>query len=136
MTDLWRRCLERLEAEFSVEDLHTWLAPLQATEDAEGLRVLAPNAYTLDVVRERFQPRIAAVLQHLNGAPVTLRFDVGTLNRPTANPRKPAHNGAAARVGRGANESDSFESNLDPNYTFDLFRISMDIDAVNQYLTG
>ena len=121
MTDLWRRCLERLEGEFSVEDLHTWLAPLQATEDAEGLRVLAPNAYTLDVVRERFQPRIAAVLQHLNGAPVTLRFDIGTLNRPTANPRKPAHNGAAARVGRGGNESDSFESNLDPNYTFDLF---------------
>ena len=53
MTDLWRRCLERLEGEFSVEDLHTWLAPLQATEDAEGLRVLAPNAYTLDVVRAR-----------------------------------------------------------------------------------
>jgi chromosomal replication initiator protein len=120
MIDLWRRCLERLEGEFSVEDLHTWLAPLQATEDAEGLRVLAPNEYTLDVVRERFQPRIAAVLQHLRGAPVALRFDVGTVNRAPAPPaRKPVHNGAPARTGRG--EGDSFESNLDPNYTFDLF---------------
>ena len=32
MNDLWRRCLARLEAEFSAEDLHTYLAPLQARE--------------------------------------------------------------------------------------------------------
>ncbi|WP_347259377.1 chromosomal replication initiator protein DnaA [Rudaea sp.] len=120
MTDLWRRCLERLEGEFSVEDLHTWLAPLQATEDAEGLRVLAPNAYTLDVVRERFQPRIEAVLQYLNGAPVALRLDVGTLSRATAGPRKPAPNGASAKTAR-RQEQEPSEANLDPHYTFELF---------------
>ncbi len=126
MTDLWRRCLERLEGEFSVEDLHTWLAPLQATEDEGSLRVLAPNAYTLDVVRERFQPRIAAVLQHLNGgAPVTLRFEVGTISKtPAAAPataRKPAMNGQHARGPHRVAEPDPFESNLDPHYTFELF---------------
>ena len=29
--DAWPRCLERLEAEFPAEDVHTWLKPLQAT---------------------------------------------------------------------------------------------------------
>jgi len=125
MTDLWRRCLERLEGEFSVEDLHTWLAPLQATEDEGSLRVFAPNAYTLDVVRERFQPRIAAVLQHLNGgAPVALRFEVGTINKAppaVAATRKPAPNGQHARGSHRVAEPDPFESNIDPHYTFELF---------------
>ena len=121
MTDLWRRCLERLEGEFSVEDLHTWLAPLQATEDENGLRLLAPNAYTLDIVRERFQLRIAAVLQHLNGGPVPLRFEVGTVSKaPAAAPRKIAPNGAHTRGGKNG-ETDPFESNVDPHYTFESF---------------
>ncbi len=80
MSDLWRRCLERLEGDFSVEEMHTYLKPLQPVEDAEGLRLLAPNEYTLDFVRAEFLPRINAVLQHLQGAPVKLRLEVGTLN--------------------------------------------------------
>ncbi|MBS0589362.1 MAG: chromosomal replication initiator protein DnaA [Proteobacteria bacterium] len=121
MTDLWRRCLERLEGEFSVEDLHTWLAPLQASDVEGGLCVLAPNAYTLDVVRERFQSRIAEVLAHLHGAPVTLRFDVGTLAKTTVSSgRKTSRPGSPARA-PAVSEGEVPESNLDPHYTFDLF---------------
>ena len=54
MSELWRRCLERLEGELSAEDMHTYLMPLQASEDDDGLRLLAPNAYTLDFVRAEF----------------------------------------------------------------------------------
>jgi chromosomal replication initiator protein len=120
MTDLWRRCLERLEGEFSVEDLHTWLAPLQAVEEDSGLRVLAPNAYTLDVVRERFAPRIEAVAAHLNAAPVKLRFEVGTLNKSPAGSTRKSPNGAQAKTAK-SQESESFEANLDPHYTFETF---------------
>lgn len=61
MSDLWRRCLERLEGELSAEDLHTWLMPLQARDDTMGLQLFAPNPYTLDTVRERYLPRIEAI---------------------------------------------------------------------------
>ena len=54
MSDLWRRCLERLEGELSAEDVHTWLMPLQAREDVFGLHLYAPNPYSLDTVREQF----------------------------------------------------------------------------------
>src|SRR5258706_7477182 len=81
MSELWRRCLERLEGELSVEDMHTYLMPLQAVEDAEGLRLLAPNAYTLDFVRAEFLPRIGAVVNHLSGSPLRVRIELRTLNQ-------------------------------------------------------
>jgi len=112
MSDIWRRCLERLEGEFSVEDMHTYLMPLQVSEDSEGLRLLAPNAYTLDFVKAEFLSRIERVLNHLNGAPLKLRLEVGAL----AN-RRPDKVGAKAALGDMA----EFEHNLDPHYTFDSF---------------
>ena len=79
MSELWRRCLDRLETELSPEDMHTYLMPLQASEDADGLRLLAPNTYTLDFVKTEFWPRIGEVLEHLHGGPIRVRLDVGTL---------------------------------------------------------
>jgi chromosomal replication initiator protein len=115
MSDLWRRCLERLESEFSVEDMHTYLKPLQVTQDDEGLRLLAPNEYTLDSLRSEFLPRIHAVLTHLNGAPVKLRLEVGS-----AKSRKAPRSGKTPAPAAVASIGD-FDSNLDPHYTFDAF---------------
>ena len=113
MSELWRRCLERLEGELGVEELHTYLMPLQAVEDAEGLRLLAPNAYTLEYVRSEFLTRITGVLDRLHGSPVRLRLEVGTLN---SNRRPERVAGKAGGV-----EVPEFEHNLDPHYTFDAF---------------
>ena len=113
MSDLWRRCLERLEGDFSVEDMHTYLKPLQVMQEADSLRLFAPNEYTLDVVRAEFLPRIAVVLEHLNGAPLKLRLEVGTLA-----PRRIAR--ATAAANHPADSADH-EPNLDPHYTFDAF---------------
>jgi len=113
MSELWRRCLERLEGELGVEDLHTYLMPLQAVEDADGLRLLAPNGYTLEYVRTEFLARITAVLDRLHGGPVRLRLEVGTLNNSRRSERV---------VGKSAGaEAAEFEHNLDPHYTFDAF---------------
>ena len=112
MSDIWRRCLERLEGEFSVEDMHTYLMPLQAVEDSEGLRLLAPNAYTLDFVRTEFLPRITATVEHLSGAPMRVRCEVGAL--AGRKPDRPASRSLLP-------EAQEFEHNLDPHYTFDSF---------------
>jgi len=113
MSELWRRCLERLEGELGVEDMHTYLMPLQAVEDADGLRLLAPNGYTLEYVRTEFLARITAVLDRLHGGPVRLRLEVGTLNNSRRSERV---------VGKSAGaEAAEFEHNLDPHYTFDAF---------------
>jgi len=112
MSELWRRCLERLETEFGPEDVHTYLKPLQASEGTQGLRLFAPNAYTLDTVRERFLARIRAVIEYQNRAPVDIALEVGSL----AAERKAAPARALRRKPAAA-----AEHNLDPNYTFETF---------------
>jgi chromosomal replication initiator protein len=113
MSELWRRCLERLESDLSVEDMHTYLRPLQVSEDDEGLRLFAPNGYTLDIVRAEFLPRIGTMLHHLNGSPVRVKLEVGALAQ-----RKFTRTTTAPIVVSDAAE---FDHNLDPHYTFDSF---------------
>ncbi|HEX7817719.1 chromosomal replication initiator protein DnaA [Dyella sp.] len=124
MSDLWRRCLERLEGELSAEDLHTWLMPLQARDDASGLQLFAPNPYTLDTVRERYLPRIKAMLTQLTGHELEVRLEVGSSSPRT--PAKPASSpSTAARPAPAPTEAAApapvFHHNLDPHYTFETF---------------
>ncbi|RDS81494.1 chromosomal replication initiator protein DnaA [Dyella psychrodurans] len=119
MSDLWRRCLERLEGELSAEDLHTWLMPLQARDDADGLQLYAPNPYTLDAVRERYLVRIEAVLTLLTGHSMPVRLEVGSSAVATNGHRPAAAPGRAAVTPEAT--AASFTHNLDPHYTFETF---------------
>ena len=115
MNDLWRRCLARLEAEFSAEDVHTYLAPLQARESDAGLTLWAPNAYTLQIVRDSYLPQVRRVLDHLAGHSVPVHLQVGAASNGTER--------AGERVPRSpkAGERRAPEANLDPQYTFESF---------------
>jgi chromosomal replication initiator protein len=117
LMDAWPRCLERLEAEFPAEDVHTWLKPLQATWRDDATVLYAPNAFVRDEVRTRYLARIRELLGHFAGTPeVTL--EIGSLPRAQnaatmASP--PASTGFAPRSG------EAFVGNLDAHYTFDNF---------------
>lgn len=115
MSELWRRCLERLESEVSPQELHTWLAPMQAREDAEGLRLFAPNAYAREMVDSQFMDRIAVVLEHLAGKRIAVKLDVGS-SRVVVESGK-----AAPTASPGKEAAEVFEHHLDPHYTFDSF---------------
>ena len=62
---LWQKCLERLEGELSAQQFNTWIRPLQAVQEGNGLRLLAPNRFVLDWVRDRFMQRINELAQQL-----------------------------------------------------------------------
>ena len=114
MSELWGRCIERLETEFGAEDVQTYLKPLQARESEEGLRLLAPNDYTLEVVRERFLARIRAVIEYQHGSAISINLGVGTLGS-----RKPAAKKTVVAAKPGERPGDAH--NLDPSYTFESF---------------
>jgi chromosomal replication initiator protein len=118
MSDQWRRCLERLEGIVSAEDLHTWLMPLQARDETEGLQLFAPNSYTLDTVKERYLSLIGEVLSQQAGRVVNVRIDVGSNTARATAPVKPA---ASARPRTAEPVAPSFNHNLDPHYTFETF---------------
>jgi len=118
MSDLWRRCLERLEGIVSAEDLHTWLMPLQARDEAGGLQLFAPNSYTLDTVKERYLSLIGEVLNQLAGRAIAVRIDVGS---NTARPVAAAKPVAPPRTKAAEPAAPTFHHNLDPHYTFETF---------------
>ncbi|HET7931241.1 MAG TPA: chromosomal replication initiator protein DnaA [Rhodanobacteraceae bacterium] len=110
MSNLWQRCLARLEGEIEPGVLHTWLQPLQARDEDGTLRLFAPNTYTLEFVRSAYLARIEGALSDIAGHPIPLRIEVGSIS----NNGKPASVAAvpAASV---------ISHNLDPHYTFDNF---------------
>ncbi len=119
MSTLWERVLARLETEYSEQDVLTWLRPLQVQQEGDLVRLLAPNGFVLDVIQERFRDRIESVLAHLAGAPVEVRFEVGSSKRAAT--MRSGQGDAEARAGQEPVVAVDFDSHLDPSYTFDNF---------------
>jgi chromosomal replication initiator protein len=115
MDAAWPRCLERLEAELPVDEVHTWLRPLQAEAHADGLTLYAPNAFVVDRVREHYLARIRELMAHFVGGPAPVAVAVGSIKRSEPAPA-PTAGGS-----RPATPPVEFAGNLDSHYTFDNF---------------
>lgn len=116
--EAWPRCLERLEAEYPVEDVHTWLKPLQATRRDDVTVLYAPNAFVVEHVRERYLARIRELLSYFAGS-AEVQLEIGALPRVPA----PIASSEAIPVRGGAEpaRNEPFEGNLDAHYTFENF---------------
>ncbi len=70
MHNFWPTCLSRFEQELSVQQFNTWIKPLQTEliETAPGnhaIRVLAPNKFVQQWVKERFFNKIESIAAEL-----------------------------------------------------------------------
>jgi len=111
--------MQRLEAELSAEDVHTWLKPLQADAEDERLTLYAPNAFVIDEVRARHLDRIQQLADHFAGVPVQVRLQVGAMPRaPSVGSNVQA---GAASLQAAQHAGPAFVSALDPHYTFENF---------------
>lgn len=122
--EAWPRCLERLEAEFPVEDVHTWLKPLQAAQRDSKTVLYAPNAFVVEHVRERYLARIRELLSYFAGSE-DVSLEVGSLPRSPAStqPLPLETTTSAVRQTPAAVTApvEPFQGNLDTHYTFDNF---------------
>ncbi|MEM7611988.1 MAG: chromosomal replication initiator protein DnaA [Pseudomonadota bacterium] len=116
-TTLWLRCLRRLKSEVPEQQYNTWLRPLQAEQEGDRLKLLAPNRFVVDWLNGQFMTRIRAIAEEVHGAPMDVEASVGSVAdqpqaaaaaRPSATPAKPA--GIPMP-----------ESRLMPNFTFASF---------------
>ena len=60
--ELWNLCLRHLEAEVTEQQFNTWIRPLQAAGDDGQLRLLAPNKFVVEWVRQNLLPRIVELV--------------------------------------------------------------------------
>ena len=70
MENFWPTCLNRFEQELSAQQFNTWIKPLQAeliktTLGDNALRILAPNKFVQQWVKERFLAKIEIIAAEL-----------------------------------------------------------------------
>jgi len=70
----WQQCLDAFRQELTPQQFNTWIAPLAVEASGAGYRVVAPNRFVLQWVKERFAGRICELATDAAGArlPVTL----------------------------------------------------------------
>ena len=106
---LWNQCLQALELKLTEREFNTWIRPLQAEQTDRGLRLLAPNRFVIDWVRQNGLPHIVSVTGGLR-----VELQVGSRRPPLkaqAIADAPIRRPTASMPG----------SRLDPNFTFDNF---------------
>jgi len=118
---LWTQCLRRLEAELPEQQFNTWIRPLQAVEERERLRLLAPNRYVVDWVNRNCAGRIGEMVEEFVPPPVPqIVVEIGS--------RASLEEEAPAAVARGpdprarrATPLPPIGGRLNPDFTFTNF---------------
>jgi chromosomal replication initiator protein len=113
MTTVWTECRSQLEKELSRQQYSTWIQPLREEAGAAGeLRLLAPNRFVMQWVRDRFAARIESLATQAAGNQVRLLIDllpadgVPATPRPANGSHRPAARPVPARASVGPREAE------------------------------
>ncbi|HUO79173.1 MAG TPA: chromosomal replication initiator protein DnaA [Steroidobacteraceae bacterium] len=116
---LWNRCLRQLEAEVPEQLFNVWVRPLQAVEDDGVLRLLAPNRFVVEWIRQNLYDRIGELLRSNGEAANAPQVLVEVGSRPADAPAVPAPPAAGSRPARAAPVVSG--GRINPDFTFDTF---------------
>jgi len=72
----WQRCLDAFRDELTPQQFNTWIRPLAVAAEDGGYRVLAPNRFVLQWVKERFARRIEQLAEAAEGRPISILLGV------------------------------------------------------------
>ncbi|MBU2572192.1 MAG: chromosomal replication initiator protein DnaA [Gammaproteobacteria bacterium] len=86
MSVLWNNCLAKLENEISSSEFSTWIRPLQAIETDGQIKLLAPNRFVLDWVKEHHFAKLEEAIQQFSNGSLSLQLDIGSKKAMPAPP--------------------------------------------------
>jgi chromosomal replication initiator protein len=121
MDSFWDLCQERFRANLTQQQFSTWIKPLVFDDAGDEVRILAPNHFVMDWVREKFAEHIDVWAQEYYAHPVTITYALGKKTaapRPAAPQPSPA-NPAPAPVSAALPAPGGMRIN--PGFTFDNF---------------
>ena len=115
---LWNRCIAQLQSELPEQQFNTWIRPLQAVEEDNVLKLLAPNRFVVDWVKSNFYQRISDVVDAAaEGISPDLILEVGTRERQHSIPMPAAPPGGRFRRVEGP----LVGGRLNPDFVFENF---------------
>jgi chromosomal replication initiator protein len=65
MENFWTLCLERFKKELSAQQFNTWIKPLRFEHDQDKIKILAPNKFVQQWVKDRFAQKIELLAKEL-----------------------------------------------------------------------
>ena len=87
MDTFWDLCQERFRASLTQQQFSTWIKPLVFDNAGGDVRILAPNHFVMDWVREKFADNIDGWAQEFYARPVAITYALG---KKSSAPRPPA----------------------------------------------
>ncbi|MEQ1739247.1 MAG: chromosomal replication initiator protein DnaA [Methyloglobulus sp.] len=112
MSSIWNNCLSKLENEISSSEFNTWIRPLQAIENERQLKLLAPNRFVMDWVKERFFVKMEELINEFSNGSLDLVLEIGSKVSSLPTPTKTVKRTETKKVS---------PSNLNKMFTFDNF---------------
>ena len=120
-SNLWNRCVRDLEAELPENQFNTWIRPLQAVEDRGRIKLLAPNRFVVDWLRQHYVERIEEILSSTD-EDVSLILEVGSrVAEPAPAAVSPAPPAAGGSTPERRAAAEPVTSRLSPSFTFTSF---------------
>jgi chromosomal replication initiator protein len=89
MENFWPACLRRFEKELSTQQFNTWIKPLIAEIEGNVVRLVAPNRFVMQWVKERFLKKIDlfATESSLDDIRIELVLSESDTKTPASNPK-------------------------------------------------
>jgi chromosomal replication initiator protein len=92
----WAACLLAFERELTPQQFATWIRPLACANEAGRLRLIAPNRFVLQWVKDRFGGRIETLARQATGESVAVEFAVADAGAASSSRAGPAPADAAS----------------------------------------
>ena len=120
MASFWDLCQVRFRANLTQQQFSTWIKPLVFDDTGGEVRILAPNHFVMDWVREKFAEHIDIWAQEFYANPVSITYALG---KKTVAPRPQASTAAAhpAVTSVSAAAPAQMGMRINPGFTFDNF---------------
>jgi len=118
MSTLWNDCVAKLEHEIPAQQFNTWIRPLQVIESDSELKLLAPNKFVLDWVKEHFLERIEQTISSRSTAtsPPRIVLEIGAKKSTSV-----AFNSSTPSLKKKPARKKNIPSNLNSSFLFENF---------------
>lgn len=121
MGDLWSKCIETLEQRVPEQQLNTWIRPLQLNLEGEQFKLLAPNRFVFDWVKDNYYVLIKDVIgEQFGHNDINLTVEIGSLSRPEPATKSPQPIQSPSVVNEPP-PTVNHKSNLNKTHTFENF---------------
>jgi chromosomal replication initiator protein len=109
MNNFWSDCLLRFEKELSPQQFNTWIKPIKVEVEVDSIRLLAPNRFVQQWVKDKFFSRILLIAEELLPNHVSIELDIGKVDKPIAKVANVEFNSTATSLKTTINKNESVE---------------------------